>query len=135
MTHRTVLSTLTIFLILCSFSYAANIILDWNQPAFLHTRVNIGDTVTWRSEGHIKHTVTSTDHTHELDSDVISSYPSSSFSHTFTKAGNYHYTSKANNKEMLGTVIVSQDVFSDAKSLSSLFLAAVIAALLAFVLS
>eukprot|EP00026_Physarum_polycephalum_P016192 Phypoly_transcript_17051.p1 GENE.Phypoly_transcript_17051~~Phypoly_transcript_17051.p1 ORF type:complete len:135 (+),score=11.59 Phypoly_transcript_17051:179-583(+) len=128
---------LLIVLVLLSLTSAAHITLKWNEPSYLHTRIYVGDTVTWIASDNSKpHTITSTDNTNELDSEIISTYPSQSFSHTFTKPGIFHYSSKFNTTDMLGTIVVTQsDLSGGVQSISGLFLAAVLAALLVFVIS
>jgi len=127
---------LLVVLALVSLTSAAHITLKWDDPSYLYTRVNAGDTVTWVTQENRPHTITSTDDSHELDSDKITTYPSQSFSHTFTKVGNFHYTSKENPEGMLGTIVVSQiDLSGGVESISGLFVAGLIAVLLAFVIS
>ncbi len=74
-------------------------------------RVKVGDTVTWRNEDPVPHTVTSDDAAGPLDSGTIAK--GASFSYTFTEPGQYAYhcvphSAKADGKYagMIGTIIV-----------------------------
>lgn len=91
---------------------AAHIQLKWNDPSNLHTRINMGDTVTWTTLDDEPHTITSTDNTNELNSEVLNTYSSRAFSHTFNKVGYFHYASKANPQDMLGTIYVSRKLYT-----------------------
>jgi len=102
---------LVIVCVLISLSAAAHVTLKWDEPSYLHTKINVGDTVTWITSDDKPHTITSSDNTNELDSAIITTYPSHSFSHTFTKTGTFHYTSKSNSTDMLGTIVVTQSDF------------------------
>ncbi len=65
--------------------------------------VKVGDTIVWTNDDSVSHTVTS-DTGNELNSKILS--PSSSYSHTFTKAGTYNYHCEVHPK-MKGKIIVS----------------------------
>lgn len=87
---------------------AAQVTLKWDDPSNWYTKINVGDTVTWITSDGEPHTITSTDNSNELDSNVITSYPFNSFTHTFNKVGYFHYTSKAKPADMVGVIVVSR---------------------------
>ncbi|MFA5860143.1 MAG: plastocyanin/azurin family copper-binding protein [Candidatus Thermoplasmatota archaeon] len=79
------------------------------QPTTLNARV--GDTVTWRNDDSVAHTVTS-DTGEELDSGLIQ--PGSTWTHQFTQAGTFSYhcaphssSSNGSYSGMTGRVVVS----------------------------
>lgn len=64
------------------------VIMDGSQFLPTTLRVRVGDTVTWRNDDSVAHTVTS-DSGDELDSPLLS--PGESWQHTFTQPGTYDY--------------------------------------------
>src|SRR5581483_2938451 len=80
------------------------------QPTSLNVRA--GDTVTWRNDDNVAHTVTS-DSGSELDSPLLQ--PGQSWTHTFSNAGTYDYHCTPHSSQgangsysgMTGRVVVS----------------------------
>jgi len=133
---------LGVFLLVCLFMkpcLANSIFLKWNSPIQHQTRIMVGDTVTWTTEEILQgHSVSFIDEEMKLKSPIMGSPLHSSFSHTFTKPGEYKYYSESKPTEMNGVVVVlnPSDISSGVhdRTLSHLVIAFGIGVILLFVL-
>jgi plastocyanin len=88
-------------------SVNAGAVIDISEYMFspMSVTIKVGQTIEWKNEGNVAHTVTETSPPHSFASNDIN--PGQTFTQTFDKAGTYSYVCSIHPDRMHGTITVT----------------------------
>jgi len=88
-------------------SVNAGAVIDISEYMFspMAVTIKVGQTIEWKNQGNVAHTVTETSPPHTFASSDIN--PGQTFTQTFDKAGTYSYVCSIHPDRMHGTITVT----------------------------